>query len=163
HHYQEGHQPYVILKPAGMSSPKDAAGLPVPPPELWGDLGESAEEYLASGRMQVETMLQITGAASLTLTPAHRSLDFGCRGGRLRRWVEGAAGGEIGGTDIDARPTVWCQQPLSPPLKFTTTTTYPHVPFEDGYFDFIYSVSAFPYHPDLADAWLLELKRVLRP
>src|SRR5205809_932972 len=43
------------------------------------------------------------------------------------------------------------------------STTLPHLPFEDNYFDLIYSGSVFTHISDLADAWLLELRRVLRP
>ena len=44
---------------------------------------------------------------------------------------------------------------------FTTTTTYPHLPFEDNTFDLIYSGSVFTHIADLGDAWLLELRRIL--
>ena len=58
---------------------------------------------------------------------------------------------------------IWCQQHLSPPFKFATTTSFPHLPFEDGYFDLIQSFSVFTHICDLAEAWLLELRRILRP
>jgi len=50
-----------------------------------------------------------------------------------------------------------------PPFKFLTVTTAPHLPFEDRYFDLIYCGSIFSHIDDLADAWLLELKRILQP
>ena len=56
----------------------------------------------------------------------------------------------------------WCEQHLGPPFLFLTTTTSPHLPFEDNYFDLIYCGSVFTHISDLADAWLLELRRVLR-
>ena len=46
---------------------------------------------------------------------------------------------------------------------FATVTTAPHLPFEDKYFDVIYCGSVFTHMDDLADAWLLELKRITRP
>ena len=49
-----------------------------------------------------------------------------------------------------------------PPFRFATTTTFPHLPFEDRYFDFIYCGSLFTHISDLADAWLLELRRITR-
>ena len=39
----------------------------------------------------------------------------------------------------------------------------PHLPFEDRYFDLIYCGSVFTHIDDLADAWLLEIKRIMRP
>jgi SAM-dependent methyltransferase len=58
---------------------------------------------------------------------------------------------------------VLCQQYLSPPFKFATNTSEPHLPFEDRSFDFIYACSVFTHIADLADLWLLELRRILRP
>ena len=74
-----------------------------------------------------------------------------------------AVAGEVWGADIEERHIYWCQQHLSPPFKFVNTTTLPHLPFEDGYFDFIYAGSVFTHIAELADAWLLELRRILRP
>jgi ubiquinone/menaquinone biosynthesis C-methylase UbiE len=48
------------------------------------------------------------------------------------------------------------------PLHFVTTTTAPHLPFEDDYFDLVYCGSVFTHISDLADAWLLEIRRILR-
>ena len=39
----------------------------------------------------------------------------------------------------------------------------PHLPFEDRSFDLIYCGSVFTHIDDLADAWLLELHRILTP
>ena len=81
------------------------------------------------------------------------------------RWLlpEAKAGVEIWGTDIGSSRMVWCKQYLSPPFHFATTTIYPHLPFPDEYFGLIYAGSVFTHIDDLADAWLLELRRVIRP
>ena len=80
------------------------------------------------------------------------------------RWLHDfARAGEVWGVDLVGDLVVWCQQHLSPPFKFVTTTSYPHLPFEDRYFDLIYAGSVFTHIADLAEAWLLELKRILRP
>ena len=47
-------------------------------------------------------------------------------------------------------------------MNFATVTTAPHLPFADGYFDFAYCSSVFTHISDLADAWLLELRRIVR-
>ena len=52
---------------------------------------------------------------------------------------------------------------MSPPFHFATTTKVPHLPFEDWSFQFIYCASVFTHIDDLADAWLLELRRILAP
>ena len=70
---------------------------------------------------------------------------------------------EIWGVDISADHIVWCQQHLSPPFRFATVTTLPHLPFEDNYFDLILAGSVFTHIEDLAESWLLELRRDLAP
>jgi len=80
------------------------------------------------------------------------------------RWLARfAAECQIWGVDISARHIVSCQENLNPPFNFATVTTQPHLPFEDRYFDLIYCASVFTHIDDLADAWLLELKRVTHP
>ena len=67
------------------------------------------------------------------------------------------------GADQSAKHVLWCRENLSPPCKFVTCTTYPHLPFEDNYFDFIFAGSVFTHVGDLEDAWLMELRRICRP
>jgi ubiquinone/menaquinone biosynthesis C-methylase UbiE len=55
------------------------------------------------------------------------------------------------------------QQHLSPPFCFAATTTFPHLPFEDDSLDLVYCGSVFTHISELADAWLLELRRIVRP
>ena len=81
---------------------------------------------------------------------------------KLRFYPHHEEASELWGVDINAKHINWCQLNLSPPFFFATTTTAPHLPFEDGYFDLIYSGSVFTHISDLADAWLLELRRVVR-
>jgi ubiquinone/menaquinone biosynthesis C-methylase UbiE len=89
---------------------------------------------------------------------------LGVAGARMMRWLNDVADKcEIWGTDISGDHIVWCKQHLSPPFNFFITTQYPHLPFEDQYFDVIYAGSVFTHIDDLADAWLLELRRILKP
>ncbi len=98
------------------------------------------------------------------LAPGDRVLDFGCAAGRMLRYFGGVADrNEVWGVDIRAEHIAWCQEHLSPPFRFATTTTHPHLPFEDNSFRFIYACSVFTHIGDLEDTWLLELRRVLRP
>ena len=80
----------------------------------------------------------------------------------LRFYPRQAGKSELWGVDINARYINWCQNNLSPPMRFVTITTVPHLPFEDNYFDLVYCGSVFTHITDLADAWLLEVRRVLR-
>ncbi len=143
-----------------------AASRPVPPKETWisEKYGQTAEEYLASGRRDVQDMLAILERAGVLLESAGPILEFGCGDGRMIRWLEQwAADREIWGADIDAGRVLWCKQHLTPPFHFVTTMTVPHLPFEDRFFGFIFAGSVFTHIDDLADAWLAELRRVLRP
>jgi SAM-dependent methyltransferase len=142
------------------------APRPVPPKEQWisAKYGKTAEEYLASGRRDTQEMLDILHRAGVALEAPGHILDFGCGDGRMIRWLEHLASGrEIWGTDIDAGRIIWCKQHLSPPFHFITTTTVPHLPFEDRHFGLVYAGSVFTHIDDLADTWIAELRRVLRP
>jgi SAM-dependent methyltransferase len=119
-------------------------------------------------------MREVLAAAGAPLESAGRILDFTCGAGRALRWLTELAAArfadasgpdrrEIWGTDVSAPHVVWLRQHLCPPLRAATRSTNPHLPFEDRYFDLIWSLTPFGRPPDLADAWLLELRRVLRP
>jgi SAM-dependent methyltransferase len=137
-------------------------GLPMPPDSLWEGYGPTQTAYIKTGQRDVARMRTILSASGITLSPGSRLLDFGCAAGRMLRCFSGQPL-EAWGVDIDANHIAWCEQYLSPPFRFATTTTLPHLPFEDRYFDLAYAGSVFTHIAELADAWLLELKRVLRP
>jgi SAM-dependent methyltransferase len=141
---------------------KDADGIPVPPREL--RLGEpSAEEFCVSGREDFDQMVRVLEAAQLPIAGFSRILDFGCSSGRMIRCLyQMARQSEVWGVDLAAEHMFWCQQYLSPPFHFAAVTSSPHLPFEDRYFDFVYAGSVFTHLDDLADAWFLELRRVLK-
>ncbi len=157
--YAPGSDAWVI-PPRALRSPD--APLPVPPEDLWLGYGRTPEEYLASGRRDVDSMRRHLGEAGIDLAACRRILDLGCGSGRMLRWLDGARA-EVWGSDVSAPHVVWCQQHLSPPYRFLTNTSYPHLPFESGYFDLIYAGSLFTHISELIDAWLLEIRRLLRP
>jgi SAM-dependent methyltransferase len=143
-------------------SPVD--GLPVPPEALRVGYGIDTDQYLASGRDHYQEMMRILEGSDFALEERDRVLDFGCASGRMIRCFKGLADRhEIWGVDIRAEHIFWCQKYLTPPFRFATTTTHPHLPFEDNSFNLIYACSVFTHIGDLEDSWLLELRRVLRP
>jgi ubiquinone/menaquinone biosynthesis C-methylase UbiE len=143
-------------------SPDD--GLPIPPRDLHAGYGGNTEEYLACGREHHQKMMEMVNESGFVLEEGGRILDFGCAAGRMLRCFKGVAERhEVWGVDIRAEHVFWCQKYLSPPFRFATTTTHPHLPFEDNSFSFIYACSVFTHIGDLEDTWLLELRRVLRP
>jgi len=147
---------FVIAPPDGSSAAPNEV-LPIPPPHL-------RLMHNLHGQVHVERMRQIVHASGFTFEPHGRILDFGCGAGRMIRHLRDLSDTcEIWGTDISAEHIYWCKQNLSPPFHFATTTKVPHLPFEDRSFQFIYCGSVFTHIDDLADAWLLELRRILAP
>ncbi len=144
--------------------PRSGSQLPVPPQHLWWGYGRNEEQYLTVGKGHVGNMSRILDQAGHPLASCNRILDLGAASGIMIRWLADIAErGEVWGVDISGAHMLWCQQHLSPPFRFATTTGFPHLPFEDNYFDLIYAGSVFSHTVDLAEAWLLELKRITRP
>jgi ubiquinone/menaquinone biosynthesis C-methylase UbiE len=130
---------------------------------LWEGYASTPEEYLESAQHDMAIMLEILSKAGASPQELARVLDFGCAAGRMLRFYPHREGtSERWGVDINAQHINWCQLHLSPPFSFVTTTTAPHLPFEDGYFDLVYSGSVFTHISDRADAWFLELRRIVR-
>ena len=137
--------------------------LVVPPPELWEGYAVAESDYLEYGELDISKMLNILGQAGESAETLTKVLDLGCAAGRMLRhypYFEGKS--ELWGCDINAHHIDWCQQHLSPPFLFATTTTAPHLPFEDNSFDLVYCGSVFTHISDLSDAWFLEIRRILR-
>ena len=162
--YEADRASYLLPK-VSRENETPCAELSIPPLELriHTYLGSDSEAYLTTGKRYVKKMVDILEMSGVSVEPGARVLDFGCGDGMmLRHFREIAESGEVWGVDINGTEMIWCQQHLSPPFKFATTTSFPHLPFEDGYFDFIYSFSVFTHICDLAETWLLELRRILR-
>jgi SAM-dependent methyltransferase len=143
-------------------------GTPFPPLPLANRVGslESARDpygyYDDLGRKARDQILAV-------LPPdwsfeGKRVLDFGCGAGRtLRHFLREAATAEIWGCDLDAESIEWLEGNLSPPLRVFRNDADPPLPQPDGYFDLIWAVSVFTHLVESWSAWLLELRRVLRP
>lgn len=149
---------YAVLTP-----PPAHADFPTPPREFWERWGDSLQRYLSTGRIDVDSMLGTLNSVGVRTESLGRVLDFGCAEGRMLRFFPRTDDSELWGVDVNAERIAWAQQNLAPPFRFITTTTAPHLPFEDNYFDLVYCLSVFTHISDLADAWFLELLRILRP
>ena len=151
---------------AGVIRSKDSADHALPPPELRHYYGLKDGRYddalyLSSGANDAKILRRIltSDGADLSAAPL---LDFGCSAGRiLRHFTAEAQHSEFWGVDIHAEAIAWAQAHLSPPFHFATTTTAPHLPFEDNSFGVIFAGSVFTHLAEMADAWFLELRRVL--
>jgi SAM-dependent methyltransferase len=145
----------------GEATPPGEGELPIPPPELLA--GYTEAEYLRTGAQDVETMLEVLREAGVSVDDVRRVLELGSGSARMLRAFPRAPGSELWGVDLVSEQVLWCQDQLTPALRFATVTTVPHLPFEDGSFDLAYCGSVFTHIRELADAWLLELRRVVRP
>lgn len=139
--------------------------LPLPPPRLiflvigygWGSV------YYSSGKTVVDHMLRSLERNGIDPHGFRRTLDFGCGCGRLIRHLHRAGAGILHGSDYNAELIGWCQRSL-PFGKFQTNDPAPPLHYDDGSFDFIYARSVFTHvGPDLQQAWVGELLRVLQP
>jgi SAM-dependent methyltransferase len=91
-------------------------------------------------------------------------LDFGCGAGRtLRQFVDDANAAELWGCDIDDASIGWMQAQLGPKVHAFRNAEAPPLPQADDFFDLIWAMSVFTHITDHWSAWLLELRRVLRP
>jgi SAM-dependent methyltransferase len=161
--YRRLRETYLIprTRPAPTSDPRT---LPIPPRDLWEGYGATSEAYLEMGREHVAAMERVLETGGAPLASASRILDFGCAAGRMTRWLFPlAAEREIWGVDLNSEYIYWARSNLTPPFRFLTTTSFPHLPFEDRYFDLVYAGSVFTHIDDMAAAWFAELARVLRP
>jgi SAM-dependent methyltransferase len=137
------------------------ADMPTPPLALM-EYGESAEQHLETGQKNVESMLAALEQSGFQWEACRRVLEFGCSNGKLVRWLAPyAADREIWGVDVQADKVMWAMENLSPPFRFATTTTVPHLPFPDRHFDLIFAGSVFTHLGELHVAWLAELARVV--
>ena len=125
-------------------------------------MGNKKEDYLHWGKKQCELMLKLVQESGAEIKSLKRILEFGCGAGRMVRWLKPLSdNSEIWGLDISSEHVYWANKYLKPYFNFATTTTLPHLPFEDRYFDLIFAGSVFTHIDDLTDAWLLELRRIL--
>jgi len=132
-----------------------------PPPELMQNVsGLVAEEDFASHG--ADFYLALTAASPIPLTDYKKILDFGCGCGRLARMFKGHPH-EIDACDVDYRHVEWIGQNLSF-LRASRSEVSPPLPYKDGQFDAIVSISVFTHLNEKSqDEFLSELFRVSQP
>jgi len=142
----------------------DRSLFAIPPKPFWAGYSNSVGTYLQSGHDDISTMRKIIGESGAEIEKLGRILELGVAGGRLiRHLADLAQTQEIWGVDVWASAITWCNEKLSPPFHFATTTVTPHLPFEDRSFGLVFAGSVWTHLDDLAEAWALEVHRVLRP
>ncbi len=140
--------------------------FPLPPPDLRfrvaGDPG--GDGFVQIGAETVENLHLCLASVGYSLESFEAILDFGAGCGRtlipISRRLPRA---RLYAVDTDRDAIEWCRQNLAT-VESQSNAAQPPLPFEDGYFDFIYAVSVFTHlGPAMEQQWLGELKRLLRP
>jgi len=124
---------------------------------------KSDESFIKTGEKTSLSLRSIMADKNIVFNENSAVMEWGCATGRvLRHFAKEAEECEFWGIDQDEKSIIWAKQNLSPPFKFLTCSSYPHLPFQDSRFSFIFGISVFTHIRHLQDNWLMELNRVLR-
>jgi SAM-dependent methyltransferase len=137
----------------------------VPPRRLRARTGApGVSEFVDGG-------IAAAGELSATLSQIGRPLpeissvlDLGCGSARVLPHVAALApGAECAGCDVDAAAIDWARS-HQPRIRWERSRFEPPLPFADGSFELVYSISVFSHLDErLGDDWLREVARVLAP
>ncbi len=153
------HRHAVLAAEAGVQDLVMTDDMPVPAPSLReGYYGERHHEWWLSGLLDARKV-----EAALGQRESVRHLDFGGCSGRVARHLARLPGWECWLCDIQDRYVDWLETHATRPIRAVTTSTQPHLPWADGTFDVITAFSVFTHIDTFEIAWLLELRRVLKP
>ena len=93
-------------------------------------------------------------------------VDLGSASGRVLRHfaLAPARGRRLIGADMNRRMIAWMRRHLGGlPIECQQTRNAPPLSLEDGSVDFLYALSVFTHVDEFEEAWLAEIRRVLRP
>ena len=92
-----------------------------------------------------------------------RYFELGCASARVLRHMHTMSDMECFGCDLNLRHVEWMRMFLDPSITCFQNTALPSLPIQDCYFDVVSAFSVFTHIDDLETAWLMELKRILKP
>jgi SAM-dependent methyltransferase len=126
-----------------------------PDEQWWGD----------SGAMTVGEWMRLLACLNRDIGEFETIVDWGCGCGRALRYLpmKLKAGQHLIGMDVDAEAIAWVRANY-PDLTLFAIAEAPPTPLDDHSVDLIVSFSIFTHLPEgIADAWLAELARILKP
>ena len=139
---------------------RDACPLPATA-DREGYYGPHHFSYWASG---LRDMLNLRQCARLHDVEVNTYLDFGCASGRvLRHFSLNSDTRRVLGCDINRRHIEWILRHLPDDLEVFQTTSIPHIPLEDSSVDLVSALSVFTHIENFDLAWMMEIRRILRP
>jgi SAM-dependent methyltransferase len=114
------------------------------------------------GREAASVLSDAARSAGRPLESLGSMLDFGCGSGRVLPHISTLAPqAECAGCDVDAAAIRWAVR-HRPEFNWAVSDFLPPLPFEEGRYDLVYSISVLSHlDEDLQDRWLAELQRVL--
>lgn len=90
--------------------------------------------------------------------------DFACSSGRVaRHFLVNKEKTTVYGTDMFANYIQWLVRNFPDRGTFFQNSIAPHAPLEDNSVDFVYGGSIFSHLDEFETAWLMEIRRILRP
>ncbi len=153
-----------LLDPLERRQASDVAAQ-VPPRRLRARTGvPEARAFVQSGRQAARELEAALSASGLAFGEVEAVLDFGCGPGRVLPHVAAlATRASAAGCDV-SRPAIEWARSHRQAFRWEVSRFTPPLPFDDGGFDLVYSISVFSHiDEDLQDRWLREIDRVLRP
>lgn len=140
-------------------------GQPLPPPSLVFDIIACRWRavYLDSGERIVGDLVDTLRRNDVDPGRFEAVLDFGCGCGRLIRQMRKHTNARLNGSDYNPELVAWCRDNLTF-ADFAVNDLAPPLTFADASFDFVYARSVFTHlDANLQEAWIREMRRVLRP
>lgn len=133
---------------------------PLPPVCLMENVsGLKNDQHFASHGADI--FIALTDASPVPLHHYKSILDFGCGCGRFARMLKGHPG-KVSGCDIDKRHVEWINHNLHY-MEAKLSTVHPPIPFEDGEFEAVVSISIFTHLNEKSqDEFLAELSRICK-
>jgi SAM-dependent methyltransferase len=140
-------------------------GLPLQPPRLIDYVSGmyDVEAFYCIGKEGVANISKNLAKNGLAIDRFGSVLDFGCGCGRIIRHMSRFKNVSFFGTDYNPLLIQWCRENL-PFAKFNVNALAGRLPYDDGQFDFIYTISVFTHLPEKEQFfWIAELRRILKP
>jgi SAM-dependent methyltransferase len=141
------------------------ASSPIPPLALRSIVAAAEEEvFLWSGAKDISIFMSLFyDHWQRRIDAPARVFDFGCGCGRMSRFLDGARNVVAFASEVNPAHVAWCATNLAG-VTTKLNGTAPPLQFDDGAFDFGYSLSIFSHlDAPAAGAWLEDLARVLAP
>jgi SAM-dependent methyltransferase len=122
----------------------------------------SYENYYDVGSERAQFLIAL-GSDKASPPSIRRICEWGCGSGKTVRHLRKVDPElDVYGTDYDERLIRWCAANIQD-VTFMRNELEPPLPFEDGFFDMLYSFSVYTHlPPDLQLQWLAEQLRVVR-